>query len=137
VTGGGAIRLTTALYFTPSGRSIQKEGIKPDIEVEPAKIENIAARAGFREENLRRSIINPNAKPGEKPVDKPADAKPDAKPEAGKPGDKKDDKAATPAAPPAQSGDPDEPPKDAVADYQLLRAVDLVKGISLYSNKAN
>ena len=40
VTGGGAIRLTTALYFTPSGRSIQKEGIKPDIEVEPAKIEN-------------------------------------------------------------------------------------------------
>ena len=41
VTGGGAIRLTTALYFTPSGRSIQKEGIKPDIEVEPAKIENI------------------------------------------------------------------------------------------------
>ena len=43
VTGGGAIRLTTALYFTPSGRSIQKEGIKPDIEVEPAKIENLQA----------------------------------------------------------------------------------------------
>jgi carboxyl-terminal processing protease len=138
VTGGGAIRLTTALYFTPSGRSIQKEGIKPDIEVEPAKIENIQARAGFREENLRRSIVNPNAKPGDaKPADKPADPKP----EAGKPGDKKDDKAATPAAPgatpPAQSGDPDEPPKDAVADYQLLRAVDLIKGISLYSSKAN
>ncbi len=65
VTGGGAIRLTTALYFTPSGRSIQKEGIKPDIEVEPAKIENLAARAGFREENLRRSITNPNAKPAD------------------------------------------------------------------------
>ena len=96
VTGGGAIRLTTALYFTPSGRSIQKEGIKPDIEVEPAKIENITARAGFREENLRRSIINPNAKPGEKPTDKPADPKP----EAGKPGEKKDDKAARPAAGP-------------------------------------
>ncbi len=150
VTGGGAIRLTTALYFTPSGRSIQKEGIKPDIEVEPAKIENLAARAGFREENLRRSITNPNAKPGDaaKPADKPADAKP----EAAKPGDKKDDKQAAPAAPapgaapgaapaatpPAQqSGDPDEPPKDSVADYQLLRAVDLIKGISLYSNRAN
>jgi carboxyl-terminal processing protease len=135
VTGGGAIRLTTALYFTPSGRSIQKEGIKPDIEVEPAKIENIQARAGFREENLRRSIVNPNAKPGEKPADKPADAKP----EAAKPGDKdkKDDKSAAPATPPAQQGDPDEPPKDAVADYQLLRAVDLIKGISLYSSKAN
>jgi carboxyl-terminal processing protease len=134
VTGGGAIRLTTALYFTPSGRSIQKEGIKPDIEVEPAKIENITARAGFREENLRRSILNPNPKPGEKPVDKPADPKP----EAGKPGEKKDDKPqAAPGTPPAQSGDPDEPPKDAVADYQLLRAVDLIKGISLYSSKAN
>jgi carboxyl-terminal processing protease len=42
------------------------------------------------------------------------------------------------ATPPAQpSGDPDEPPKDTVTDYQLLRAVDLIKGISLYSNRAN
>ena len=65
VTGGGAIRLTTALYFTPSGRSIQKEGIKPDIEVEQAKIENIQNKGGFREENLRRSITNPNDKPAE------------------------------------------------------------------------
>jgi carboxyl-terminal processing protease len=143
VTGGGAIRLTTALYFTPSGRSIQKEGIKPDIEVEPAKIENITARAGFREENLRRSITNPNA-PGKPSEAKPGEAKPtetkpgDAKPEAGKPGDKKDDKPqAAPGTPPAQQGDPDEPPKDAVADYQLLRAVDLIKGISLYSSRAN
>ena len=31
----------------------------------------------------------------------------------------------------------DEPPKEAVSDYQLLRAVDLIKGISLYSNRAN
>jgi carboxyl-terminal processing protease len=146
VTGGGAIRLTTALYFTPSGRSIQKEGIKPDIEVEPAKIENLQARAGFREENLRRSILNPNDKSADKPPtdktgDKPADAKPeaakpgDAKPEAAKPGDKKDDKAAAGQATP--SGDPDEPPKDAVADYQLLRAADLIRGISLYSNRGN
>ena len=52
----GALKLTTARYFTPSGRSIQKEGIKPDIEVEQAKIENVETRPGFREENLRRSI---------------------------------------------------------------------------------
>ncbi|MFZ5784439.1 MAG: S41 family peptidase [Pseudomonadota bacterium] len=130
VTGGGAIRLTTALYFTPSGRSIQKEGIKPDIEVEPAKIENIKARAGFREENLRGSITNPNG------AAKPDEAKPEAKPEVKAPGDKQDDKpAATPTAQP--SGDPDEPPKEPVADYQLLRAVDLIKGISLYSSRAN
>ena len=166
VTGGGAIRLTTALYFTPSGRSIQKEGIKPDIEVEPAKIENIQARAGFREENLRGSITNPN-KAAAKPTDaKPGDAKPtDAKPSdtqsnAAKPGDatkpadaakpndavkpgdsqpqaaKPDDGKTGAATPASQQVDPDEPPKDSVADYQLLRAVDLIKGISLYSNSA-
>jgi carboxyl-terminal processing protease len=129
VTGGGAIRLTTALYFTPSGRSIQKEGIKPDIEVEQAKVETIQQRMGFREENLRRSITNPN----EKPADKPSDAKPEAKPSD----IKKDDKPAAGQTPGTPSGDPDEPPKESVADYQLLRALDLIRGISLYSSRAN
>jgi len=131
VTGGGAIRLTTALYFTPSGRSIQKEGIKPDIEVEQAKVETIQQRAGFREENLRRSITNPNEKPA---VDKKDDKTSEAKPPVAKPDDRKDDKT-TAATPPAT--DPDEPPKDAVADYQLLRAVDLIRGISLYTSRAH
>ena len=36
-----AIKLTTALYFTPSGRSIQAQGIKPDIVVEPAKVQTL------------------------------------------------------------------------------------------------
>ena len=133
VTGGGAIRLTTALYYTPSGRSIQKEGIKPDIEVEQARVETIQQRAGFREENLRRSITNPNGKPADKKDDKTSEAKPPVdRPAADKPGDKKDQTTAVP--PPAV--DPDEPPKDAVADYQLLRAVDLIRGISLYTNRA-
>jgi carboxyl-terminal processing protease len=119
VTGGGAIRLTTALYFTPSGRSIQKEGIKPDIEVEQAKLETIQQRMSFREENLRRSITNPNEKP---PLIET------------KPTDKKDD---PPGATQQAPGDPDEPPKESVADYQLLRALDLIRGISLYSSRAN
>ena len=69
------------------------------------------------------------------PPAKPADAKPEAaKPEAAKPGDKTDDKAAGQATP---SGDPDEPPKEQAADYQLLRAADLIRGISLYGSKAN
>jgi len=140
VTGGGAIRLTTALYFTPSGRSIQKEGIKPDIEVEQSKIETIQQRPGFREENLRRSINNPGL-PADKPVDKKDDkpaagATPPAPP-AGAP----QQIAPAPAAPPApatqQSGDPDEPPAQAAVDYQLTRAIDLIRGISLYSQRAN
>ena len=40
----GALRMTTARYFTPSGRSIQKKGISPDIVVDQAKIEKIKKR---------------------------------------------------------------------------------------------
>jgi carboxyl-terminal processing protease len=138
VTGGGAIRLTTALYFTPSGRSIQKEGIKPDIEVQQSKVETIESRPGFREENLRRSIANPIDKPTEK---KPA--VPDANAKPAKPGDKQQSGPnAAPGGAPAPSSesgvDPNEPPKEGVQDYQLMRAVDLIRGISLYaSNRAN
>ncbi len=35
----GALRMTTSLYYTPSGKSIQAQGINPDIEVTAAKIE--------------------------------------------------------------------------------------------------
>jgi carboxyl-terminal processing protease len=126
VTGGGAMRLTTALYFTPSGRPIQKEGIKPDIEVEQAKVEPIKPVDRTREENLRGSITNPNGrKDGTKAPDAP---KPDAnntKPEGTPPADAKD-------APPPASNDPS---AQAAADYQLQRAMDLIRGISLYSQR--
>ena len=38
MNSGAALKLTTARYFTPSGRSIQAEGITPDIELEPLKV---------------------------------------------------------------------------------------------------
>ncbi|MBV9833634.1 MAG: S41 family peptidase [Alphaproteobacteria bacterium] len=123
VTGGGAIRLTTALYFTPSGRSIQKDGIKPDIEVEQSKIETIRQQGGIREENLRGSINNPRNKP-----DASAPAKPPA--EAAKPDAAKPDAAKPDAAKPGEGGQDDQ-----AADYQLLRALDLVRGIALYANR--
>src|SRR5690349_20132061 len=43
--GNGALRLTTARYFTPSGKSIQAKGITPDIEVLQEVPEEVAARA--------------------------------------------------------------------------------------------
>lgn len=55
----GALRLTTAQYFTPSGRSIQARGIVPNIEVHQAKIERIEPRRPFRSEaDLRGHIEN-------------------------------------------------------------------------------
>lgn len=55
--GNGAMRLTTARYYTPSGRSIQAKGIEPDIIVEPAKIEEIEVRR-VRESDLRGALDN-------------------------------------------------------------------------------
>lgn len=42
LNNGGAIKVTTARYFTPSGRSIQNEGIEPDVNIALAKIEKVA-----------------------------------------------------------------------------------------------
>ena len=52
---GAALRLTTALYFTPNGRSIQVTGVTPDITLENLTPTQIAAREQreIREENLR------------------------------------------------------------------------------------
>ena len=53
--GHGAIRLTTARYYTPSGVSIQATGIEPDIVVEPADVE-VIERGTVREEDLRGAL---------------------------------------------------------------------------------
>lgn len=105
--GHGAMRLTTARYFTPSGRSIQGKGIDPDIVVEPAKVERIK-ESGLHEEDLKGALSNPTNK------GKEADPKPAA------PADAKADDAKA---------------KDVPEDYQLSRAVDLLHGLSLYGKK--
>ncbi len=56
--GHGAMRLTTARYYTPSGRSIQSVGIEPDIQVEQARIEAIEPASRRRESDLRGAREN-------------------------------------------------------------------------------
>jgi carboxyl-terminal processing protease len=56
-TGNGALRLTTARYFTPSGRSIQAKGITPDIEVLQDVPEEIKARTDLRGESSLRGHL--------------------------------------------------------------------------------
>lgn len=53
VSSGRGVKLTTARYFTPDGRSIQAEGIRPDVVVEDARITSIESTSGqIRERDL-------------------------------------------------------------------------------------
>ena len=53
-----AIKLTTARYFTPAGRSIQAEGIEPDIVIRPAHIEEFDESGRIKEKNLVGHLKN-------------------------------------------------------------------------------
>ncbi|MCW2365524.1 carboxyl-terminal processing protease [Sphingobium sp. B7D2B] len=53
-----ALRLTTARYYTPSGRSVQEGGIEPDILVPQLSDPDYAKRPKYRESDLRRHLIN-------------------------------------------------------------------------------
>ena len=55
---GGAVKLTIARYYTPSGKSIQLEGIKPDIEVKKGEIKYDKNNFEIREEDLDRHLEN-------------------------------------------------------------------------------
>ncbi len=89
--GHGAMRLTTARYYTPSGRSIQAKGIEPDIVIPAAKIEHPSANG---------------------------------KPDAAKPASTSDTAAEQSTVDAAVLGTPE--------DYQLARAIDMLRGIALF-----
>jgi len=122
--GHGAIRLTTARYYTPSGRSIQGSGITPDIEVRQAKVEVI--EEGERHEaDLPGALNNDTVEPNG-----------EATPENGEAAPENDE---TPAETPdgadaAPAPDATANPNAATAaeqDYQLARALDLLRGLAL------
>ena len=58
ITDDKALKLTTALYFTPNGRSIQAEGIVPDIIAEPVRVTAVQQDATMREAQLARHLDN-------------------------------------------------------------------------------
>ena len=119
----GAMRLTTALYYTPSGRSIQKTGIEPDIFVEQARVETVAAanQVRRRESDLKGAIERPNAL-GETPAPAtPADPNA-AKPENGE---------SRPAADRVGDGPTAQPDQD----YQLQRALDILRGVAMFNGQ--
>ena len=58
LTSATAIKLTTARYYTPSGRSVQEGGIQPDIIVPQLSDPDYKSRPSYRESDLRRHLIN-------------------------------------------------------------------------------
>ena len=96
-----AVKLTTARYFTPSGRSIQAEGIKPDIELADVKVSNadIDMVKPLKESDLSRHLENGN--------DKDRQSKKEGK-------SKKRDNASI-----------------STKDYQLGEALNLLKGLAI------
>jgi carboxyl-terminal processing protease len=139
-----AVKITTARYFTPSGRSIQAEGIKPDIELKPLKVQDAADDNPFEplsEADLSKHLSNPTNKTGgtatpesadkakeevkseEKAADKPEQKPVDVPPDTEMPNFNKDkDKKAKDKKPEAE-------------DYQLREAVNILKGMDLVSNR--
>ena len=55
-----AIKMTTARYYTPDGRSIQATGIKPDIEVRPAELKELDSKPFFTEADLSGHLEGQN-----------------------------------------------------------------------------
>jgi carboxyl-terminal processing protease len=98
--GHGAIRLTTARYYTPAGTSIQAKGIVPDIEVRQSRIEVIEEGSGRREADLRGRLENEQGAEGSA---------------AGA------NNTSSDTASPTES-----------EDYQLARALDLLRGIAMF-----
>ncbi len=104
--GDIALKITTARYYTPSGRSIQADGIEPDVEVNRAKIEEVKEDRLFSEETLTNALKN----------------------------DTKDNSIIKKYAKAEREKQEEERDKN---DYQLNRAVDMVKALAVYGERFN
>ena len=102
LAGNGAMRLTTARYFTPSGISIQAKGIEPDIIVEAGATDLKKPKNNNRREENLRGALDKNKKSKETEID-------------------------------SDSEKPLNPLEKLLQDNQISRAVDMIRGISLFN----
>jgi carboxyl-terminal processing protease len=119
IGNGTAIKLTTARYFTPNGRSIQAKGIEPDIVVEDPAMPEEENGFGIREADLAKHLTNPA---GEEtvPEKKPSDVK---APSFDQPGNDKKPVALEPG---------EIVSKD---DFQVNQALNLLKGLQILQDR--
>lgn len=104
--GDAAMRLTTARYYTPSGRSIQATGIEPDIFVEAGTVEIASDSGRRREEDLRGRLESETVN-----------------------SDTTDDSGALVS----ETNDAEQ--EKVLLDYQLQRALDLIRGVALFEDR--
>jgi len=122
---GSALRLTTARYYTPNGRSIQATGIEPDIEVRDGREPSEGHPGAIREKDIERHLK------GEQEEESPPETeqKPVGKDEEGNGSPEEKQKEEQKAAP---------APRGAAADgkdIQLERAVELLKGWEIFKTR--
>ena len=104
--GNAAMRLTTARYYTPSGRSIQATGIEPDIFVDAGTVELTSDSGRRREEDLRGRLKSETVN-----------------------SDTSDDSEALVS----ETNDAEQ--QKVLLDYQLQRALDLIRGVALFEDR--
>ncbi|RJS91595.1 S41 family peptidase [Salinisphaera sp. Q1T1-3] len=133
---GSALKLTTARYYTPSGRSIQAEGITPDIPLAPVKITPTQRRGGYgySEADLIGALKNTGAA-GDRTDDGNGDGNTTDQPDAESESESSDtpDTGAAPAdgpSPGTTSGGADtEAGQLAEKDYGVYEALNLLRGL--------
>jgi len=117
MNGNAALKLTTARYYTPSGRSIQAEGIQPDITLNKVEIASVEKNEDnlVKESDLARHLDNPKE-------DKKT-PRPDKSEKSDKPSDKTSNKGKSDKIAEAE-------PLEKV-DYALYEALNLLKGLNI------
>ncbi|MGY6275858.1 S41 family peptidase [Methylomonas sp. MgM2] len=110
-SNGGAVKLTTARYYTPSGRSIQAEGIEPDVTLARVKLEALAKIESIKEADLSGHLTNGNTTDGESDNGNSEDKEASDK-----------DKEASGL-------------EDDIKDYPLHEALNLLKGVSILGSR--
>ncbi len=124
---GSALRLTTARYYTPNGRSIQAKGIEPDIVVTDGRESRTGHPGAIREKDIRRHLRGEDE---EETMKTPQEESSPAEEIRRKKEDSGNGKRGKESLSPAS-----EPKRGEEKDVQLDRAIDLLKGWEIFKTR--
>ena len=133
---GAGLRMTTARYYTPNGRSIQATGITPDVEVPFVDSKDTTKKSSpsvtIKEADLKNHIPNPDQAQESSQPPAPKTEKEQAPALQNEP-----DNAEKPAQKPAPSDSADTAEIQMEKDNQLRSALNILKSLKIYSTAEN